>query len=260
METWGGCIGAVSFRSASNRHGYTAVVLRLCGDSDVPRQLACGSPLSAVQRGWQAAWAERAEQRTANDNSQRLQPTTTANDNSGDQSPSIASTANMPQPPRSSASRQPSRARCCYTSSVLNHTPVGPDLRQRDATTTLWLGLEEQGEGASRRQPAVSCVLTHRQTPAEPSASLAATEPAAAVAHGLQVVAEGTNPTVEYASCCPVARSQLTRLQYRRRPWPGRTPREDMDDEQRRQLAARPPPARPAQRAHTQLGLRCEHT
>jgi hypothetical protein len=37
-------------------------------------------------------------------------------------------------------------------------------------------------------------------------------EPVAAVAHGLQVVAEGTNPTVEYASCFPVERSQLTRL------------------------------------------------
>jgi hypothetical protein len=40
METWGGYIGAVILRSASNRHGCTAVVLRLCGVSDVPRQ--CG--------------------------------------------------------------------------------------------------------------------------------------------------------------------------------------------------------------------------
>jgi hypothetical protein len=47
-------------RSASKRHGYTAVVLRLRVVSDAPRQLACGSP-SAVQRGWQAAWAERAK-------------------------------------------------------------------------------------------------------------------------------------------------------------------------------------------------------
>jgi hypothetical protein len=26
IETWGGCIGAVSLRSVSNRHSYTAVV------------------------------------------------------------------------------------------------------------------------------------------------------------------------------------------------------------------------------------------
>jgi hypothetical protein len=78
METWGGYIGAVSLRSASYRHGYTAIVLRLHGVSDVPRQLACRSSLSDVQRGWQAAWAERAEraeraeQRTANDTFHRL--------------------------------------------------------------------------------------------------------------------------------------------------------------------------------------------
>jgi hypothetical protein len=45
METRGGCISAVSLRSASNRHCYTAVVLRLRGVSDVPRQLA---PFSGV--------------------------------------------------------------------------------------------------------------------------------------------------------------------------------------------------------------------
>jgi hypothetical protein len=54
IETWGGCIGAVSLRSASNRHGYTAGVLRLRGVSDVRRQLACGSPLSTVRNG--ASW------------------------------------------------------------------------------------------------------------------------------------------------------------------------------------------------------------
>jgi hypothetical protein len=30
--------------------------------------------------------------------------------------------------------------------------------------------------------------------------------------------------------------------------------------ERRRQLAMRPPPARPTQRVHIQLGLQCEHT
>jgi hypothetical protein len=90
---------------------YTATVLRLRGVSDAPPQLACGSPLSAVQRGWQAAWAERAEraeQRPANDNSS--------------QAPSIASTASMLQPPCSSASRQPSRKMLLPTLRPTPHT------------------------------------------------------------------------------------------------------------------------------------------
>jgi hypothetical protein len=99
-----------------------------------------------------------------------------------------------------------------------------------------------------------------RQAPAEFSASPASAKAAAAVAHGLQVVAESANPTVEYASYCLVARLRLTRLQYCRGSWPERTSREDVDNEQRRQLAARPPPARPPKRAHPQLGLRREHT
>jgi hypothetical protein len=41
--------------------------------------------------------------------------------------------------------------------------------------------------------------LTHRQTPAEPSATSASAEPAATVVYGLQVVCEGINPIVEYA-------------------------------------------------------------
>jgi hypothetical protein len=131
--------------------------------------------------------------------------------------------------PRDSPRDSP-RARCCYTFSVLHHTLVGPDLRQRDATI-LRLGLEEQDEGTSRRQPSVSHALTHRQAATEistsstSSTSSASAEPAAAVAHGLEVVAESTNPTVEYASRCSFARSQLTRLQYRRRQWPERNPR-----------------------------------
>jgi hypothetical protein len=59
MKTWGSCFSAVRIRSASKRYGYTAVVLRLRLVLDAPHQLACGSP-SAVQRGWQAAWAKLA--------------------------------------------------------------------------------------------------------------------------------------------------------------------------------------------------------
>jgi hypothetical protein len=181
------------------------------------------------------------------------QPTTTATRHPPWPRPPACRSRRAAQPhdsPRNSPRSSP-RARCCYTTSVVHHTPA-PDLRQRDATT-LWLRLEEQDEGASR-EPSVSHALTHRQASADlstSSTSSASAEPAAAVAHGLQVVAEGTNPTVEYASRYPVACSQLTRLQHRRRPRPERTPREDMDGKRRRQLAARPSRARPAQRAHT---------
>jgi hypothetical protein len=48
---------------------------------------------------------------------------------------------------------------------------------------------------------------------------------------------------------------QLTHAQHRCGPRPERTLREDVDGGQRRALAARPAPTRPAARAHAQLGL-----
>jgi hypothetical protein len=64
----------------------------------------------------------------------------------------------------------------------------------------------------SPEQPSVFHTLTRRQASINLSTFSASAEPATTDAHGLQVVAEGTNPTIEYASCCPVARSQLTQL------------------------------------------------
>ena len=112
-------------------------------------------------------------------------------------------------------------------------------------------------------QPSASHALTYRQAATECStllASSASATPAATAAYGLQGVAEGTNPTVKYASRARSRNQHLTRLQYCCRPWSEWTPRENMDDERRRQLAARPPPTRPPQHPYTQLGLRCKHT
>lgn len=52
---------------------------------------------------------------------------------------------------------------------------------------------------------------------------------------------------------------QLTQFQYRRGPWPERSLRQDVNCGQQRQLAARPAPARPAERAPTQLILQSKH-
>jgi hypothetical protein len=151
METWGGCIGMVSPHSASNRHGYTAVVLRLCGVSEVPRQLAYGSPLSAVQRVKLHGLS-----RLSNG-----QPAITATKHPPSPRPLACRSRHAAQP------RGSPRARCCYTSCVLHHTPVGPELRQRDAKT-LGLGLEEEHDrGTSPRHSSLSYTLTHRQTPAD---------------------------------------------------------------------------------------------
>ena len=115
--------------------------------------------------------------------------------------------------------RSSPRARCCYKSSVtVHHKPVGPDLRQRDATT-LWLGLEEQDESTSPGQPSVSCTLSIL------SVSRASCCSCTRLAGG----SRRHQPERQYASRCSFARSQLTRLQYRRRTRPERTPREDVE-------------------------------
>jgi hypothetical protein len=59
---------------------------------------------------------------------------------------------------------------------------------------------EQQGEGTSPRTPSIPHALTPRQASSEPSASSASAEPAAVNVQGLQVVAEGIEPIVEYTS------------------------------------------------------------
>jgi hypothetical protein len=131
-------------------------------------------------------WAGRPGQRTANDSSDQAPPSLR---------PPACRSRRAAQPRKSAQSGF--RARCSYTSSVLHYIPVGRG--QRDETN-LGLPLEEEhDEGTTPRRPCFVHVLTHGQTPAESSATSASAEPAATVAHGLQVICEGTNPTVEYA-------------------------------------------------------------
>ncbi|KAF2845257.1 hypothetical protein T440DRAFT_279285 [Plenodomus tracheiphilus IPT5] len=75
----------------------------------------------------------------------RRQPTTTAARQPPWPRPPPCCSRRAAQPRDSP--RDSLRARSCYTFSVLHPTPVGPDLRQRDATT---LRLEEQDEGRYR--------------------------------------------------------------------------------------------------------------
>jgi hypothetical protein len=198
METWGGCIGAVSPSSASNRHGYTAAVLRLRAVSDVPRQLACGSPLSAVQRVGKLLSGLNNEQLT----------TTAARQPRPPRPPACCSLAAQP--------RDSPRVRCGYTFPVLHHTSSG--LAWGNAMRRRLLELRSKNSKTKVRlvDSLPNHALTCGQAPAElstssaSSASAESTATVATVAQGLQLVAEGTNPTVEYVSGCLFAQSQLT--------------------------------------------------
>jgi hypothetical protein len=133
--------------------------------------------------------------------------------------------------------RQPLTSSTTTHQQTSTYSPLSADLADRTAQDMQMVSRNTGPVGECASPPA-----TGVDTVAVSTFQLA-TEPAAVVVHGLQVVAEGTNPTVEYAPYYLVAHPQLTQLQYRRCAWPKRTLRGDVDNEQRRQLAARPPPA-----------------
>jgi hypothetical protein len=57
--------------------------------------------------------------------------------------------------------------------------------------------------GTTLRPPPIPRQLTHKQAPLETSASSASAEPVVAAAQGLQLVAEGIDPMIEYVSLSP---------------------------------------------------------
>jgi hypothetical protein len=68
----------------------------------------------------------------------------------------------------------------------------------------LYVPIEDQQcKGTSLRSPSVPRRLTYRQAPRAAAASSASAELVTAVVQGLQVVAEGTDPTIEYVTLLP---------------------------------------------------------